>query len=93
MSRTIASRHNRKGIIIKLWCGKSDKKDKRKANRSFRRLEKIDAKRSLLAEDDLFNYRNIKEVSDTWSFRSDGLSQYLDLSDYEKEEYNRLKSK
>lgn len=93
MSRSIVTRHNKKAVKAKFWGGDSDKKDKQKANRSFRRLCKVDAKRSLLAEEDLFKYHDIKEVSDTWSFRSDGLSHYWDISDYEKEEYNKLKSK
>lgn len=78
---------------MKLWGGDSDKKDKQKANRSFRRSNRMDAKRSLLQEEDLFKYHNIKEISDTWSFRSDGLSHYWDISDYDKEEFNKIKSK
>ena len=40
MSRSIVTRYNKNGVIIKLWGGCSDKKDKQKANRSFRRLSK-----------------------------------------------------
>lgn len=78
---------------MKLWGGDSDKKDKQKANRSFRRLSRMDAKRSTLLEEDAFKYYDMKEISDTWSFRSDGLSHYWDISNYDKEEFNRLKSK
>ena len=78
---------------MKLWGGDSDKKDKQKANRSFRRLSRMDAKRSTLFEEDVFKYHDMKEISDTWSFRSDGLSHYWDISDCDKEEFNRLKSK
>ena len=30
MSRSIVTRHNKNGVIIKLWGGGSDKKDKQK---------------------------------------------------------------
>lgn len=78
---------------MKFWGGDSDKKDKQKANRSFRRSNKMDAKKSTLTEDDEFKYHDIREISDTWAFRSDGLSHYWNISDYEKEEFNKLKSK
>lgn len=78
---------------MKFWGGDSDKKDKQKANRSFRRSNKMDAKKSTLVKDDEFKYHDIREISDTWSFRSDGLSHYWNISDYEKEEFNKLKSK
>lgn len=78
---------------MKFWGGDSDKKDKQKTNRSFRRSNKMDAKKSVLNERDEFRYHNIKEISDTWSFRSDGLSHYWNISDYDQEEFNRLKSK
>ena len=93
MSKSIVTRHNKNAVIMKFWGGDSDKKDKQKANRSFRRLNNMDAKRSVLFEDDEFKYHDIKEISDTWSFRSDGLSRYKDISNYNKEEFNRLKSK
>jgi hypothetical protein len=93
MSRSIVSRHNKNAVIMKFWGGDSDKKDKQKANRSFRRSNKMDAKKSTLVKDDEFKYHDIREISDTWSFRSDGLSHYWNISDYEKEEFNKLKSK
>lgn len=93
MSKSIVSRHYKNAVIMKLWGGDSDKKDKQKANRSFRRLSKMDAKKSLLTEEDEFKYHNIKETSDTWNFRSDGLSHYLDISDYSNNERGKLKSK
>ena len=53
----------------------------------------MDAKRSKLESDDMFNYHHIKEISDTWTFRSDGLSYYYDISDVNKDERNKIKSK
>lgn len=93
MSNSICTRHDKNAVIMKFWGGDSDKKDKQEANRKFRRKNKIDAKKSLLSEDDEFSTHNIKEVSDTWNFRSDGLSHYWDISDYSKEEQRKLKSK
>ena len=48
MSRSLRSRHNKYGINMKLWGGDSDKKDKQKANRKFRRYSKMHAKMSIL---------------------------------------------
>lgn len=93
MSRSIVTRKNKKAVIIKLWGGNSDKKDKQAANRSFRRQNRMDAKLSTLNEEDDFKHHSIKDVSDTWSFRSDGLSNYLNIYDYDKEKYNKFKSK
>ena len=53
----------------------------------------MDAKRSKLESDDMVNYHHIKEISDTWTFRSDGLSYYYDISDVSKDERNKIKSK
>lgn len=93
MSRSIVTRKNKKAVIMKFWGGDSDKKDKQTANRSFRRQNRMDAKLSTLNEEDNFKHHSIKDVSDTWSFRSDGLSNYFDISNYDKEEYNKIKSK
>ena len=93
MSRSIVTKHNKKGIKAKIYGGDSDKKDKQSANRSFRRSNKMDAKESTLEGEDRFKYHDIREVSDTWDFRSDGLSYYLDISNYDEKEYAKLKSK
>jgi hypothetical protein len=51
-------------------AGKSDKKDKRLANRLFRRLSKILLK---IGKEPL---HLLKECSNTWSFSSDGLARW-----------------
>lgn len=62
------SRSKRKPYMT---CG-SNKKDKIAANRIFRRINKI-----LLKKDpDKIKYR-LREVSDTYSFATDGLAYYL----------------
>ena len=53
-------------------CYFSNKKDKRIANRIFRRINKI----FLKTNQDKLKYR-LKEVSDTYSFASDGLASYV----------------
>jgi len=100
MSRSLRSRHNKYGINMKLWGGDSDKKDKQKANRKFRRYSKMHAKMSILYEEDMFKYNNIKDVSDTWDFRSDGLASYMSFNErkynnelFTKEEINKYRSK
>jgi hypothetical protein len=80
---------------MKIWGGDSDKKDKRVANRKFRRQSKMHAKLSALFEDDKFKYYHIRDVSDTWNFCSDGLAHYFSInnSKYTKEEINKYRSK
>ena len=78
MSRSIRNRHNKSGVNIK-FGGSSDKQDKRIANRKFRRHETLEEKETLLALDDMFKTTNIKDVSNTWNFRSDGLAYYTSL--------------
>lgn len=92
MSRSIRNRHNKVGVFIK-YGGDSDKKDKIAANKKFRRRSKMDAKVSLLTREDHFRYITLRDVSDTWTFRSDGLAFYWDISDMDKEEKMRTKSK
>lgn len=53
------------------WCNGSNKKDKRFANRRFRRRSKQNQ------EDPP---TKLNEVSDTWSFNTDGLAEYHDDS-------------
>lgn len=50
----------------------SNKKDKQVANRKFRRLNKILSK----TNPGKLRYR-LREVSDVWSFNSDGLARYV----------------
>ena len=53
-------------------CYFSNKKDKRIANRKFRRKNKI----LLKLTPDKLKYR-LREVSNVWSFSSDGLAHYV----------------
>lgn len=53
-------------------CYFSNKKDKRRANRKFRRINKILTK----INPDNLKYR-LKEVSNVWNFSSDGLAYYV----------------
>ena len=64
------SRSKRKPYIT--WCNGSNKKDKIAANRIFRRINKIFVKK----DPDKVKYR-LREVSDTYSFATDGLAYYL----------------
>ena len=50
----------------------SNKKDKRIANRKFRRLNKVFSR----IDPDKLKYK-LKEVSDVWDFSSDGLAYYV----------------
>lgn len=52
------------------WTCKSNKKDKRLANRLFRRLSRIFIK---IGKEPL---HRLKECSNTWSFSSDGLADW-----------------
>ena len=80
-------------------CGGSNKKDKRLANRKFRRINNLAVKHNL----DKLLYK-LKECSDTWNFNTDGLAYYQnpkerfrmwrDMSDEEiKEIYRKLMRK
>lgn len=77
------SRSKRKPYIT--WCSGSNKKDKIAANRIFRRINKI-----LLKKDpDKIKYR-LREVSDTYSFATDGLAYYVKSN---IAEYNKIQRK
>lgn len=54
----------------------SNKKDKRKANRKFRRFNRIFSRIDL----EKLKYK-LKEVSNVWSFSSDGLAHYVGNSE------------
>lgn len=82
-------------------CRGRNKKDKRIANRKFRRINNLAIKYNL----DKLLYR-LRECSDTWNFPTDGLAYYQDpkkwkrfrmwrdISDEElKEIYRKLMSK
>lgn len=62
-------------------CYFSNKKDKRRANRTFRRFNKI-----LLKADPEKLLSKLKEVSDVWNFSSDGLAYYVGNSELLKSE-------
>jgi hypothetical protein len=70
-------------------AGHSDKRDKRLTNRRFRRLEKI----RMCKE----NYdrlpKSVKDVSDTWSFSSDGLAMWFDRHTVGDEYFSKLMRK
>lgn len=95
MGKSLRSRHDKYGVIIK-FCGRSDKKDKRIANRKFRRKSKT----KLLELDETKLPNSIREVSNTWSFSLDGLAYYVKFSKrrrffnaYSDLEIKRLKGK
>lgn len=82
-------------------CGGSNKKDKRIANRKFRRINNLAVKHNL----DKLLYK-LRECSNTWNFTTDGLAYYQnpkewkrfrmwrEVSDEElKEMYRKLMSK
>ena len=99
MSRSIRNRHDKNGVYLK-WCGKSDKKDKQVANRKFRRQEHIEEKETLLEGEDKFETTDIKDVSNNWTFSSDGGANYIEFNKgnkwrdpIEKEEQYRYRNK
>ena len=60
-------------------CGGSNKKDKRLANRRFRRINNLAVKHNL----DKLLYK-LKECSNTWNFRTDGLAYYQDPKEWKR---------
>ena len=85
---------------MKFFGGDSDKKDKVASNKKFRRHNRMDAKLSTLTLEDKFRHHSIKDVSDVWNFRSDGLVYYVPKNgtkysqhSFEDDEWNRYKSK
>ena len=62
---------------MKMYGGDSDKKDKRLANRAFRRLSKIRAQKVIMSDEDEVNIPvDMDEVSNVYSFSSDGGAYY-----------------
>lgn len=70
------SRSFKKHPFTTIACYFSNKKDKVKANRLFRRISKLKLKQ------DKEPLHSIKEISDTWNFDSDGLAYYCPKEDY-----------
>ena len=66
------SRSVKKQTFAKI-CGTSDKQDKINANRKFRRR----TKKAMLNMDFDRLPRQLREVSDVWSFSSDGLAYFM----------------
>lgn len=80
------SRSIKKHPFISICVHDSNKWSKRQANKKFRHLSKI-----RLASNKELPVR-LKEVSDVWSFPSDGLAYYISIKDYEQlsDHYYRL---
>ena len=92
MSKSIRNRHIKNGVIIKIG-GDSDKKDKTIANKKFRRASNIDAHLSAINEEDMFRYNDLKDISNTYDFSSDGLAYYVDFNKcrrYSKEPFSAI---
>lgn len=71
------SRSRRKTKAIKMYGRDSDKKDKRLANRAFRRLSKIRVQKVIMSnEDEVSIPVDMDEVSNVYSFSSDGGAYY-----------------
>ena len=70
MGKSVKNRHDDNGTYVK-YGGDSNKKDKKIANKKFRRLSKVNIEN----EDKL--PIDLKEVSNVWSFASDGLAHYV----------------
>mgnify|MGYP004608663875 CR=1 FL=1 len=89
------SRSYKKNPFAAICKYKSNKWDKVKANKKFRRLNKL----KLIAEKEPL--KSIREVSDVWDFTSDGLASYVDKhcydwllrKGYSQEECDKLYSK
>lgn len=92
MSRSLKTRHLKNGTFIS-WCGGSNKKDKRIANRKFRRLSNMDAKLSILNDMDMFSVHDLKDVSNPWNFSTDGLAQYITFTNKCNEEIRKYRMK
>lgn len=92
MSRSFKNRKDPNAVHI-TWCGKSNKKDKRIANRKFRRKENVETRQSMINQEDMFNTKDLKDVSNTYDFSSDGLAHYFNFKDWEVEDKHRFKNK
>lgn len=86
MGKSIRNRHDGDYVGVKI-CGNSDKKDKQAANRKFRRRETLDSQLSTLEGEDMFSAADIKEVSNNFNFRSDGLAWFTKVPEKNKYKY------
>ena len=69
------SRSRRKNKIQGIITAKSEKMDKRHANRRLRRIVNLKVKSNDA------NIPSLREVSDVWSFGKDGKSYHSDMSE------------
>ncbi len=86
MSRSRHSRHV-PGYYQSWVCYFSNKKDKQKANRLFRRRNNILAHQATISGDDEEFLHNIRETSDVWDFASDGLAEYFVREEEDRDNY------
>ena len=100
MSRSLRNRNEQYGVFISPVCYFSNKKDKRIANRRFRRRSRQDAHISTLNLEDCFKNHSLREISDPWGFDSDGLRYYIGFSGrrwsnepYSKEDIRKMRMK
>lgn len=89
------SRSRKKNRFCKI-AGNTDKISKRKANRIFRRVNKIRLNNAISLEDVMF--APMREITNVWSFNSDGLAHYIHDTDWRgnpftPEELNRFMRK
>lgn len=96
MSRSYKKSCNDKYAFCPIACYFSNKKDKRYANRKFRRKSKNNVN-SVLYLMDIEKYKDIyklKEISDVWDFSSDGLCRcILYDNNWTKEEKRKMRAK
>ncbi len=72
------SRSRKYHTFIKICGSDSNKKDKTIANRKFRKINKLRIKV------DKEPLHNLKEISNTYCFNSDGLAFYISKKEYEQ---------
>ena len=71
------SRSRRKTKAMKMYGGDSDKQDKQRANRAFRRLSKMRVQKAIMSDEDEVSIPvDMDEVSNVYSFSSDGGAYY-----------------
>ena len=47
----------------------------------------------MINQEDMFNTKDLKDVSNTYNFSSDGLAHYFNFKDWEVEDKHRFKNK
>ena len=73
------SRSRRKTKAMKMYGGDSDKKDKRLANRAFRRLTKMKVQETIMSDDDNVNIPvDMDEVSNVYTYSYDVGAYYCE---------------